>query len=282
MAIYYVSPTGANSGPGTSVGSPWLTIQYAITNSTTGDTIVLAAGTYTQSASLTLSSRIYRGAGYALSIIDFSAGNYQLVLNGAAITMRDLQIYRSTQTGDTTCIENAVNLAVLTFTRVWFKSLICGLNRAVVGIDGTFGQFVSTTTFTSCLFTGCAKRTSSATAAGIIRSESASTITTLINCVVYNAASLAALALCMIAGGAGKIHVYKNCILVSTQSVSFAQNGSAHTHTGSTTNCIYGSWTSVPAGAAATITSDPLFVDATNANFALRPTSPCINTGTLV
>jgi hypothetical protein len=30
------------------------------------------------------------------------------------------------------------------------------------------------------------------------------------------------------------------------------------------------------------ITTDPLFVDAANSNFNLRPTSPCIDTGVII
>lgn len=43
----YVSTTGANSGAG-GVGAPWLTIQYAVNNSTAGDKIYLNDGTYTE------------------------------------------------------------------------------------------------------------------------------------------------------------------------------------------------------------------------------------------
>ena len=39
--------------------------------------------------------------------------------------------------------------------------------------------------------------------------------------------------------------------------------------------------TSAPSGIG-NITSDPLFVDAANGNFNLRPASPCIDTGTLI
>jgi hypothetical protein len=45
-------------------------------------------------------------------------------------------------------------------------------------------------------------------------------------------------------------------------------------------NCAY-NCTAVPTGTG-NITTDPLFVDLTNSNFNLRPTSPCIDGGVLI
>ena len=44
-AIYYVSPTGSDSGPG-SAAQPWLTLQDAANHVQAGDTVDVAAGTY--------------------------------------------------------------------------------------------------------------------------------------------------------------------------------------------------------------------------------------------
>lgn len=44
-ATYYVSPSGSNSNPGTSV-SPWLTISYGVSRMAGGDTLILKDGTY--------------------------------------------------------------------------------------------------------------------------------------------------------------------------------------------------------------------------------------------
>jgi hypothetical protein len=51
VATRYVAKTGADSGPGTDPGSPWLTIQFALDNCTTGDDIIIndgSAQTYTE------------------------------------------------------------------------------------------------------------------------------------------------------------------------------------------------------------------------------------------
>lgn len=71
----------------------------------------------------------------------------------------------------------------------------------------------------------------------------------------------------------------RNNIFYNTASTSFLASGSALDgifNYNSTYNC-----TGVPTGTG-NITSDPLFVDAANDNFALRPTSPCIDTGEIL
>ncbi len=45
-ATYYVSTSGSNSNSGTTSGSPFLTIQYAMNTASSGDVIVIASGTY--------------------------------------------------------------------------------------------------------------------------------------------------------------------------------------------------------------------------------------------
>src|SRR5487761_1957250 len=48
---YYVSPNGNNSNSGTS-SSPWLTIAYAASHTTSGDVINVGAGTYSESSQI--------------------------------------------------------------------------------------------------------------------------------------------------------------------------------------------------------------------------------------
>lgn len=51
-ATYYVATTGNNGNDG-SVGSPWLTIQYAMDTVSAGDTIIVAAGGYSERVTTT-------------------------------------------------------------------------------------------------------------------------------------------------------------------------------------------------------------------------------------
>jgi len=50
---YYVATTGSDATGDGSAGNPWATIQYAIDQTTSGDTINVAAGTYAEAVSVT-------------------------------------------------------------------------------------------------------------------------------------------------------------------------------------------------------------------------------------
>ncbi len=51
MAVYYVATTGSNGNSG-AIGSPWLTIAYAVAQLSAGDTLFIRGGTYTGSSNV--------------------------------------------------------------------------------------------------------------------------------------------------------------------------------------------------------------------------------------
>ena len=78
-ATYYVAPSGSDSNTG-GQGDPYLTIQNAISNAASGDTVVVEAGTYTglknvnidfQGRNLTLTAQ----SGAAATVIDCGSGS---------------------------------------------------------------------------------------------------------------------------------------------------------------------------------------------------------------
>jgi len=73
---------------------------------------------------------------------------------------------------------------------------------------------------------------------------------------------------------------YKNNIYFTQNATPWNASSDNMPYVNSSTNCVFG-YTSVPAGVKVTVTSDPLFVDPLNGNFNLRPTSPCIDAGTV-
>src|SRR4051794_41838876 len=82
-AAYFVSPTGADTNPGTSATAPFKTVQKALDLAAAGSTITLAPGVYRESI-------VTKTAGTAASPITIkgpetgknSGGRYQAVLAG--------------------------------------------------------------------------------------------------------------------------------------------------------------------------------------------------------
>ena len=59
-SIYYVSPSGSDSNPGTQL-SPWKTIQHAADSVQAGDTVYVMAGTYNESVTIAVSGSAASG-----------------------------------------------------------------------------------------------------------------------------------------------------------------------------------------------------------------------------
>src|SRR4051812_30071866 len=113
MATYYVSTTG-NDGDAGSVGSPWLTISYGVSQLHAGDTLYIRGGTYTGSSATIDSQRhvVNSGTSFAnaVTISGFPGelvimqptsglGGITLTAGASYIIIQDLTIHLSpTQT----------------------------------------------------------------------------------------------------------------------------------------------------------------------------------------
>ncbi|MBI1908353.1 hypothetical protein HYS28_02965 [Candidatus Uhrbacteria bacterium] len=122
-ATYYVATTGNNSNDGSS-GSPWLTLQHAETTATDGDTIHVAAGTYTEN------DATYGGWATSKAISWIADG---------AVTVRSTGTVRVAQVRGAT---SATSFNGFTFDAQ-------GTDSYAVFIDG-----VANKTFTNCTFSG--------------------------------------------------------------------------------------------------------------------------------
>jgi uncharacterized repeat protein (TIGR02543 family) len=102
---YYVATNGNNSNTGTSVGSPFLTIAYAVGKVVAGDTIYVRGGTYTTSTTISLSKSGTSTSKYCLfvypgderPILDFSGmtvsgSNRGINLSGSYWYIKGLRI----------------------------------------------------------------------------------------------------------------------------------------------------------------------------------------------
>lgn len=110
----YVAPTGSNTGNDcTTPANPCLTVEYGLSQSSSGDALLLAAGFYTPTISLLLDFDItIVGAGLDKTFINANQNDNGFVnYNGATTLLQDLTIYNAR-------INGIRNINVLTLNRV--------------------------------------------------------------------------------------------------------------------------------------------------------------------
>lgn len=283
MATYYIATTGNDStGAGTS-GNPWLTLSKAYTSSTSGDTISIAAGTYTFATASMSTGRTLTPSG-AVVFDAASVSDVHWKIGG------DWTI-GTTSTANTITFKNGnlSNTAIYCFI-------------GYTNVSGAAG----TCTFNNCIFRDTYVRSNSGSYGGLIGNFAAASSTfNLNNCLIYNIYPQAG-------GTAGKIFTrdnltfnLKNTIISFTSLTdnftvckedsstkinytnSIVYNGTAKTVNSvssaictATYSCFY-AITGSPTGTGV-ITSDPLLVSPSGANFELQVSSPCLDTGIIV
>jgi len=295
MATKYIAPapTGNNSNAGT-LASPWLTLAYAYTNTSAGDTIYFLPGTHTW-LTATMTNRTFQGASALTTFVN--AGSYAAKVRwllGGTFIVNDLTFTmngRDDNDATSSLLSDTGTSSVITFNRCIFTDLVVGgpFANSQTGSAGIFASVDASTcqlTFNACLFYN-------------IRHNSVSIASYLVTC--HNVAP---------GGGAGILNL-KNCTIYLNASgankLSYVfGTWSAHIGVPILTNCIIENasggtmtWQSSTSGnptlsycdyylmtgtvsASNSITTSPQLVDPLNANFRLRPTSPCIDTGTVV
>ena len=172
----------------------------------------------------------------------------------------------------------------ITFTRCIFSNQSLGGDNAGLG-RGSFcspayhvaGAGTMTITFIGCIFKGYFFPASSADPLFIHYHGGMTYLTlTVINCVFYPKTTGVRPPIFYLP--APGIAIFKNNIFLNTGTPLAIGSGDSVTFSN---NCTFTGWTTIPTGTG-NITTDPLFVDAPNSNFNLRPTSPCIGAGVLV
>lgn len=300
MATVYVapSPTGDDSRTYTqaqSSATPWATIGKCNTSATTGDTIVLLAGTHTWATVAFTKSFTIQGntSDPTLYILDGGASAVRwsglLTLTVSNVTFQNAN-GGGTTTEELTIFQKAnADSNALTFTNCIFKTIQIKNDTVGGGLFGVRnnhnnGALVLNLTRCQISVTKSASNVTSALALIMARITVNSVIT-------VNSCTIALLGTSGASTQIDNLHnfistatnltlTYKNTIIYCpTTAVTWATGTAATTTTA--TYCDFYQVTSSPSGTG-TITSDPLFVDAANGNFNLRPTSPCLNTGTLV
>lgn len=293
MATVYIDPAGSDSrtySEAQNISTPWQTPGKVYSSATTGDTCICLNGTYTITASITVSKSITWQAQTNGSVIwDDNNGQHQITFNTSGLTtsFTGIKFYRWKFNTSVGVIFNitagASSTATISFTNCTFDTFALKdhLGLAIGGLIGCSSNNSSQTvtlTMTNCIISNVTYDTSSTGTCLITSRATSSTFTcTLNNCTVYlPSTSAAILRIVNDTNATTKITLAgKNNIVYCGTSITWGATSSTMTYSDGY------QVTSFP-GNTGNITSDPLFVDAANANYNLRPTSPCLNTGTLV
>lgn len=291
MTTYYIATTGNDTTGVGSVGNPWLTLAKFLSSSASGDTCIVAAGTYTW-ATATITSRTIRGpSSDNPAIFDGAGAAVRWALLGAVV----LQNLKFQNMNHAAALDAAFAIATAASISVE-KCIFTNIAVSSDTVNGRGGLFstnsLEAVTFT-IFFSGCAFNdiTSSASGGYIIgasRNSGAQTQSYIFeNCIFLAITATNALDYFTRTESSGSDSAITveitNCIFYNNTGTTitlyaFVFGGAKDTITYAY-SCAY-NMTTVPSGTG-NITSDPLFVDAAAGNFELRQDSPCINAGTL-
>lgn len=286
MATYYISPTGNDTTGNGTVGNPWAKYSKFYSSSTTGDTCVMAAGTYTYEV-LNIINRHLIGAaldqfGKPTSIYDGASATFgQSWLRGTAslkqVMFRNIVVsannsfFQYGYPGVTTDVDVT---DVVGYNLTWPTANGSGIFHAGYDFGATTADFLRvllyniTTTGTN---NDCA----------VWRNSGTSNPQTLsmTNCTTITNKTASSLTILFAQQSANTQWTLKNNIFVETGGLAPSPNlTTTYINTANSKNNNWYGWTSVPSLTGNT-TTDPLFVDVKNNNVYLRPSSPAIDGG---
>lgn len=278
MAEYFINADTGNNGNDGSEGTPWETLAHAYDNSIANDTITCQDSTanYVWVAD-TIIDRTIQGEQEDASGAVFDAGGgdfYWNVSGTLAIKKITFQNYKNA-VGDSYGPFWAIDTFALTMDNCIVRDIELGAGTEIGGIF-TLNNIagISTISLDRCIV--FAKKQAGATNTPAIHSSRNSSLTfTMKNCVVYIEDMWV-----FSSHGGGPSIIYTNSIFVGVSGATWS-DGAAPIST-DITYCDFYNITNQPTTGTGVINVDPLFVDPDNADFNLRPASPCIDTGVLV
>ena len=276
--IYLNADTGDNTtGDGTS-GNPYETIAKGIAETTSGDTIYMQNST---------ANFAFGAADLALPVGVDLEGESQ-----AGVTVERTTLSRELEIPDGSIVKNfevtwasqvAGNIFQAAENATAEVQNILWDNVPVAGISNT--KFAnSTLTFTACKFIDCGP---DGTFLDMIKTSVAGTLSNWNNCLFYWSSndfpSFNTNTIINTSQVTG-IQTFTNCIFYSQRTASIELGDASQDASWVFNNCLMfadNGFTNVPTGNN-NLELDPLMVDAANGDYNLRPTSPCIDAGTLV
>ena len=230
---YYVATTGSNSNDGSS-GYPFATLTYAISQAINGDTLNVAAGTYTDEGITLTKSVTIQGAGSAFTIFDGDQSGPFMFIDANNVTLKGVTIKEyaedaNTQLGDNPdgggAIEIDASQTGLIFEDCIFHTNVCYNTSSSTTDDGgaIYMQAGVSADFKQCIFHN--NRAGSQTSAtggyygGAVRGEGGSGGTiNFYSCLFYENEAYMGVAIDMYGGSAS------NAVTTNINQCTFADN----------------------------------------------------------
>jgi hypothetical protein len=290
MATWYLSPDGNDTTGNGSYAAPYKTISKTHTIASSGDTVILktSTSTYTLASqsftkSLTIQGETTTPENHILDGASSKAMWDMSTTASMTLTVKYLQFQNAYAEGNGFMTFYASDCE---FVMDACKILNYRLSGAI-SASGDYALFYSRAGSAEATRGDCCIYNTLIDAYGtagrytcIFGTSGSSSRYTMDGCTVFSSPTKETVTnFCQAYAGQTLTATIKNTIaFFGTLSVFFGGSG---TNATIATYCDFYNLTSSPSGTG-NITSDPLFVDAANGNFNLRPSSPCINTGTLV
>jgi len=289
MTFYINADTGDNGNDGSS-SSPWETLAYAHGQASADDTIICQNSTATFSfATITFvknltikgesddaSGAVFDGAGESRR---WSWTTYTCTIEKITfqnVDGRYTSILGVVGTGTTLTIRNCVFKDLLAYTD--------STGRGVIGAS-SYGDYISIT-IENCLFYDIVARTSGGNYAILTaRGWDVNSSYTITGCTFhFKDTDYTNAGLFRLESSSAISVTIKNCIVSNETggTIHFDNNDTTPNQVFDITHSDFFNISNLPTTGTGTITTDPLLVDSNNANFKLRQTSPCLDTGIII